>query len=127
MGICGTSGNQNTIFWGRDLINARAQCNGCGSPINLRTSPIGSFRPNGFGLYDTSGNAAEWVEDCWHDNYRNAPRDASAWTAGDCHLRVLRGGSFYSKPSEISSSARFYYDSDVRYFANGFRVVRDLQ
>ena len=88
--------------------------------------PAGSFRPNGFGLYDTSGNAAEWVEDCWNDSYRNAPKDASPWTSGDCRLRVLRGGNFLSKASDVRSSARFRYDVDVRYYANGFRVVREL-
>ena len=103
--------------------NARAAA----SPANRQTSPVGSFRPNGFGLYDTAGNAAEWVEDCWSDNYRNAPKDASAATNGDCHLRVLRGGNFTSKPADVRSAARFRYDSDVRYYANGFRVARDLQ
>jgi formylglycine-generating enzyme required for sulfatase activity len=88
--------------------------------------PAGSFRPNGFGLYDTAGNAAEWVEDCWNDNYRNAPKDAVAWTGGDCRLRVLRGGNFISKASEVRSAARFRYDVDVRYYANGFRVMREL-
>ena len=78
-------------------------------------------------LYDTAGNAAEWVEDCWNDNYRNAPKDASAWTSGDCRLRVLRGGNFTSKANEVRSASRFRYDDDVRYYANGFRVVRELQ
>jgi formylglycine-generating enzyme required for sulfatase activity len=64
-------------------------------------APTDSFRPNGFGLFDTAGNAAEWVEDCWNDNYRSAPKDASAWTSGDCRLRVLRGGNFTSKAVEI--------------------------
>ena len=58
---------------------------------------VGSFRPNAFGLYDTSGNAAEWVEDCWNPSYRGAPNDGSAWMSGDCSLHVLRGGSFADK------------------------------
>ena len=78
------------------------------------------------GLYDTAGNAAEWVEDCWNDSYRGAPKEGGAWTAGQCGLRVLRGGSFGSKPALIRSAARFRYDQDVRYFANGFRAARDL-
>jgi formylglycine-generating enzyme required for sulfatase activity len=121
------AGTKTPFWWGKDVGTGRAQCEGCGSPSGRQTSPGGSFRPNGFGLYDTVGNAAEWVEDCWNDNYRNAPKDGSAWTSGDCHLRVLRGGNFTSKPSDARSAARFRYDSDVRYYANGFRVVRDLQ
>jgi hypothetical protein len=71
-----------SAHWGRDVGAGRAQCEGCGGPANKQTSPAGLFRPNGFGLYDTVGNAAEWVEDCWNDTYRNAPRDAAPWTAG---------------------------------------------
>jgi formylglycine-generating enzyme required for sulfatase activity len=121
------AGTKTPFGWGRDAGAGRAQCDACGSPINKQTSPVGTYRPNGFGLFDTSGNAAEWVEDCWNDNYRNAPRDASAWLSGDCHMRVLRGGAFTSKGADVRSSARFRYDSDVRYYANGFRVARDLQ
>ena len=40
-----------------------------------QTAPIGSFRPNAFGLYDMLGNVWEWVEDCWHDSYAGAPTD----------------------------------------------------
>ena len=121
------AGTRTPFWWGRDAGAARAQCEGCGSPASRQTSSAASFRPNGFGLYDTAGNAAEFVEDCWNDNYRNAPKDGAAWTSGDCHLRVLRGGNFTSKPADVRSSARFRYDSDVRYYANGFRVARDLQ
>jgi formylglycine-generating enzyme required for sulfatase activity len=121
------AGTKTPFWWGRDAGSGRAQCENCGNPTTRQTVAVGSFRPNGFGLYDTAGNAAEWVEDCWNDNYRNAPKDASAWTGGDCRLRVLRGGNFNSKASEIRSAARFRYDVDVRYYANGFRVVRELQ
>jgi formylglycine-generating enzyme required for sulfatase activity len=121
------AGTKSPFPWGKDVGAGRAQCDGCGSPATKQTSPAASFRPNGFGLYDTAGNAAEWVEDCWNDNYRNAPKDAAPWTFGDCHLRVLRGGNFTSKPSDVRSPARFRYDSDVRYYANGFRILRELQ
>jgi len=77
-------------------------------------------------LYDMGGNAAEWVEDCWNPSYRGAPTDGSAWTGGNCSLRVLRGGSFADKAIALRSSARFRYDEDVRYYANGFRVARDV-
>ncbi|WP_371933050.1 formylglycine-generating enzyme family protein [Bradyrhizobium sp. CCGUVB23] len=120
------AGTRTPFWWGKEVGAGHAQCDGCGSPIKQQVVPAGSFRPNGFGLYDTSGNAAEWVEDCWNDSYRNAPKDASPWTSGDCRLRVLRGGNFLSKASDVRSSARFRYDVDVRYYANGFRVVREL-
>ena len=121
------AGTASAYWWGRDAGSGLANCDGCGAPGGgSKTTPAGSFRPNGFGLYDTAGNAAEWVEDCWNDSYRGAPKEGGAWTAGQCGLRVLRGGSFGSKPALIRSAARFRYDQDVRYFANGFRAARDL-
>ena len=54
-------------------------------------------------------------------------KDGSAWTSGQCRQRVIRGGSFANKSNTATSAARFRYDLDVRYFANGFRVVRDVQ
>ena len=89
--------------------------------------PVGSYEPNPFGLYDTAGNAAEWVEDCWNDTYRGAPGDCSVWLSGECLLRVLRGGSFNNTSSYLRSASRFRYDADVRYFTNGFRLVRELR
>jgi formylglycine-generating enzyme required for sulfatase activity len=122
------AGTKTPFWWGRDAGTGRAQCAACATPpVQQETVAVRSFRPNGFGLYDTAGNAAEWVEDCWNDNYRNAPKDASPWTKGDCRLRVLRGGSFTSPTNAIRSASRFRYDIDVRYYANGFRVVRELQ
>jgi formylglycine-generating enzyme required for sulfatase activity len=121
------AGTKTPFWWGREISIGRAQCDTCGSPFNRQILAAGSFRPNGFGLYDTAGNAAEWVEDCWNDNYRNAPKEAVAWSTGDCRLRVLRGGNFASKAADVRSAARFRYDVDVRYYANGFRVARDLQ
>ena len=72
-------------------------------------------------------DAAEWVEDRRNSGSdRGAPTDGSPWTSGDCSLRVLRGGSFLDKAAALRSSARFRYDHDVRYYANGFRVARDI-
>jgi formylglycine-generating enzyme required for sulfatase activity len=120
------AGTTTTFWWGREIGKSNANCDNCGDSLR-RTMRTGSYRPNGFGLYDTSGNVYEWVEDCWNDNYKNAPKDGSAWTQGNCRQRVMRGGSFANKANTVTSAARYRYDLDVRYFANGFRVVRDVQ
>jgi len=121
------AGTLTKFWWGKDVGKSNANCDGCGDVSLHKTMPVGSFRPNGFGLYDTSGNAYEWVEDCWNDSFAKAPKDGTAWTSGQCSQRVLRGGSFANNFSAATSAARFRYDLDVRYYANGFRVVRDLQ
>jgi formylglycine-generating enzyme required for sulfatase activity len=121
-------GGTSTVFWwGRDIGQGQANCRECNTGRALEMMPVGSFKPNPFGVFDTAGNAAEWVEDCWNDAFRGAPQDGSAWTTGQCNLRVLRGGAYDSQAKSVGSSARFRYDYDVRYPANGFRVVRQLQ
>ena len=120
------AGTPSQFWWGREAGKNNANCEDCLASPPRRTQPVGSYRPNGFGLYDTSGNIAEWVQDCWNDNYRGAPTDGSAWIKGQCGQRVLRGGSFASRSNMVRSDSRFRYDHDVRYYANGFRVVREL-
>ena len=119
------AGSTTVYWWGKDVGAGHAKCAECGDKTP-GTVPVGSFRPNAFGLYDTSGNAAEWVEDCWNPTYKGAPADGAAWMSGDCTLHVLRGGSFLDKAAGVASAARFRYDTDVRYYANGFRIARDL-
>ena len=127
MPATGGGGTASAFPWGKDVGVGHAKCLDCGGDSAHGTAPTGSFRPNAFGVYDTAGNAAEWVQDCWNASYRGAPHDGSAWTSGDCTLRVLRGGSFANKANSLRSAARFKYDEDVRYYANGFRVARDLK
>ena len=114
-------------WWGRDIGAKLANCRECKVDNAQQTLPVGSFKANPFGLYDTAGNAAEWVEDCWNDNYRGAPANGKAWDTGQCRLRVLRGGAFDSGARYLRTQSRFRYDADVRFSANGFRVLRELQ
>jgi formylglycine-generating enzyme required for sulfatase activity/uncharacterized caspase-like protein len=88
------------------------------------TAPVGSFQPNAFGLYDMHGNAMQWVEDCWHENYRGAPNDGSAWTTGECDIHVVRGGAWDSIANGLR--AAFRYGLSDRKSTIGFRVARTL-
>lgn len=121
------AGSTTAYWWGAEVGSGQANCRDCNAGQPLQTTRVGSYKPNPFGLYDTAGNLAEWVEDCWNDDYKGAPADGSAWTAGQCRLRVLRGGSFDSQARYLRTSSRFRYDTNVRFFANGFRVLRELQ
>jgi formylglycine-generating enzyme required for sulfatase activity len=119
-------GSNNAYWWGRDVGAKNANCRECKADILPQTLPVGSFKANPFGLFDTAGNVAEWVEDCWNDSYRGAPVNGSAWETGQCRMRVLRGGAYDSQAKNLRSQSRFRYDADVRYSGNGFRVVREL-
>lgn len=91
-----------------------------------RTHPVGQKTPNPWGLFDMLGNVAEWTEDCWHADFRGAPRDGSAWIDGDSNLRVQRGGSFAGSAHMLQSAARTGGGATVRYSAFGFRLAQTI-
>lgn len=89
-------------------------------------APVGSFRPNAWGLHDMGGNTSEWVADCWHASYRRAPADGAAWFNPGCRSRVVRGGSWASAPVQARAAWRSSSDSDMTNARVGFRVVRGI-
>ncbi|MDE5099349.1 MAG: SUMF1/EgtB/PvdO family nonheme iron enzyme [Trichodesmium sp. St16_bin4-tuft] len=91
-----------------------------------KTTDVGIFPPNSFGLYDMHGNVWEWCADEWHDNYDGAPTDGSVWLNGNKNVSPLRGGSWYDIPNYCRSAVR--NDSvgrDVHGSSDGFRLVCD--
>jgi len=100
------AGTRTAYWWGPKVGVNHANCAACGSAWDgKRTAPMGSFPPNPFGLYDTTGNVYVWVADCWNDIYDNAPADGSANTKGDCTQRGLRGGGFGSGVPHVMAGA----------------------
>jgi formylglycine-generating enzyme required for sulfatase activity len=121
------AGTTTAYSWGDEIGKGNANCNGCGSAWdNRESSPVGSFKPNTFGLYDMAGNVWQWGQDCYHGDYNGAPTDGSAWTTGDCSVRVLRGGSWYVNPRNLRSADRGRNATDFRSTNLGFRVGRTL-
>ena len=108
------AGTTTEYWWGNEADHAHANygkdecCEGmaAGADRWVNTSPVGNFKANAFGLFDTAGNVFEWVEDCWNEHYNGAPADGSAWMSGDCDRHVVRGGSWYSFPGDIRSAYR---------------------
>jgi formylglycine-generating enzyme required for sulfatase activity len=91
---------------------------------HAQTAPAGSFSPNTFGVFDTLGNAWEWVEDCWNKNYVGAPDNGTARQAGACEERVFRGGAWNSKPTTVRTGYRDREERGERHDNLGFRIVR---
>jgi formylglycine-generating enzyme required for sulfatase activity len=89
-------------------------------------APVASFDTNPFGLHDIAGNVSEWVRDCWHDSYFQAPADGSARLSPDCKLRIVRGGHWASSPDLTRSAHRLSAQPDLRNAQTGFRIARDL-
>jgi formylglycine-generating enzyme required for sulfatase activity len=120
-------GKQTAYPWGDAIGKNNAVCYDCGSEWdNRQTAPVGTFAPNAFGLYDTGGNVWEWVEDCYHENYNGAPLDGSAWSAGACARRVIRGGAWNAPSHNVRSDFRYFGTPSDRFDNRGFRIGRTL-
>jgi formylglycine-generating enzyme required for sulfatase activity len=119
------AGTTTKFYWGDDLGAQHMNCKACGTEWSgKQTAPVGSFPPNGFGLYDMNGNVWEWVEDCWHETFDGAPADGSARLSGDCSLRVVRGGGWYDDEPQSATRYRGVVGGGIIYC--GFRVARTL-
>lgn len=141
------AGTQTARWWGDEIGPPNTYCNGCGDPpvppptiVNGRliyppccgsyrrqTTPVGSYPANPFGLFDMMGNAWDWTEDCWHDNYKDAPSDGGPWTGQNCAKRVTRGGDWNGGNAwSVRSATRTGFDPSTAANFIGFRVVKVL-
>ena len=125
------AGTTTPFWWGTSITTRQASYDGRstygGGPkgeLLSQTVLVDAFEPNPWGFYQMHGNVWEWVEDCWNESYTGAPSEGSAWTAGDCSRRALRGGSWVSLPWDIRSDARNRIPTGSRYYFVGFRVGR---
>ena len=135
------AGTTTAYWWGDDPNAACAYANAADLDYKARfpdhtastchdgyvfTAPVGSFRPNPFGLYDMVGEGWSWLADCWSETYATAPVDGGADLGGDCAQRILRQGSWSARPTMQRSAGRIRYPIDIRVDDHGFRVARSL-
>lgn len=90
----------------------------------VAAAPVGSFAPNGFGLFDMVGNVREWTADCFTTSYKGRPATEAAWRwDGGCEQRPVRGGSWASRPIDSRSASRIGEAASARQSDLGFRLV----
>lgn len=114
-------------YTGQCLTSRKANFNGglaaknCPrSSFRKRTMPVGSFHPNGWGMYDMAGNVWEWV----YDSHKpSLPQGRDPVRIGSS-TRVVRGGGWYSSAKELEATARDSYAASKRGIILGFRPVR---
>ena len=117
-------GASTTYWWGDVASHNMANYTGKGGRDRWDdVSPVGSFPPNAFGLFDTAGNVWEWCQDRYGaDYYRNSPdRNPSGPSTGDS--RVLRGGSWDSPADFIRPARRAWDTPDYSSPLLGFRCA----
>ena len=128
-------GTTTPFFFGDIITNDFANYDGRASykikatgKYEKKTSPVGSFCPNPFGLYDLHGNIWEWCEDHYSPTYTHKPKDGSAFYSTMMNQpRVVRGGSWSLPPSYCRSAKRTSYSADSNYNFLGFRVLCVLE
>jgi formylglycine-generating enzyme required for sulfatase activity len=118
------AGSTTARPWGADAdperANTAAPDGGTPSAAKQRwpyTSPVGSFPPNRFGVFDTLGNVWQWVADC-------ATLNETPPTREPCRARVVRGGGWFHPPEAARSASRAADATDFRVSDIGFRVAR---
>ena len=150
------AGSTTTYPWGTTASHDHANYghDECCSPLAKdhdkweATSPVGSFPPNKFGLYDMNGNVLQWVQDCFSASYANVPSNGAPYErsvklnlTGDladmsghdsCAFRMVRGGDWGDPPTMIRSAFRNYAPAPGTTLATyrsgglGFRIARPL-
>ncbi len=115
-------GTTSSFWWGNNDDDAvdRANCFGCKSLLTSlfsnQTQAVGSYPPNDFGLYDTAGNVAEWVDDCSETHEEKA--------TFLCEHRLIRGGSYSDRIANISVFSETSARPKETKNTVGFRIVR---
>ncbi len=119
------AGSSTEYFFGDDvsLLGKYAWFEDCSED---KTHSVGQLRANQWGLFDMHGNVWEWCHDKWHDDYKVAPTDGSAWEGGDSEFRIFRGGSWVDDAGDCRAAYRHYSKPTVRCDDLGFRVVVQL-
>jgi len=111
-----------------DLSSRLGWGGGCrGDTVAYGPLPVGSLKPNSWGIFDMHGNAWEWAEDCWTPIASEIPTDGSAFSRpGSCEVGVIRGGSWAAGYPKVRSATRWPAKATSHNHNVGFRVALSL-
>lgn len=89
-------------------------------------APVGSYEPNGFGLYDMAGNVLEWVRDYYYEDYYRFSPEVDPEGPGHGENRVMKGGEWTFGPVNLRCAFRGWARPDLATYNGGFRVSIDM-
>ena len=124
------AGSTTAYFWGNALNGDKANCNGTepfGTEVKgkylEKMTPVKSYSPNSWGLYDMHGNVREWCQD-WYDSYPSGGYLRNPTGPSSGIKRVIRGGYFHDEAEACTSYYRYGADEpDEQFYGNGFRCI----
>ena len=110
--------------WGDEITHDNANYEGIGGRDQwIQSSPVGSFEANGYGLYDMTGNAMEWCQDRYGENYYSSSPAKNPSGPGTGSYRVLRGGIRDSHTLNLRVAVRYDLLPNSKCYLSGFRCV----
>ncbi len=128
-------GGRDTLFpWGDEMQDQKG--NFCDQKCSMAwknmafddgytfTAPVGSYPPNGYGLYDMAGNVFEWVQDWYQADYYKTVPSSNPKGPREGTTKSFRGGSWFSDPSDLRTSSRHFAEASMRLNNGGFRCVK---
>lgn len=119
------SGGKKELYAGGDKLADLAWYDANSGPT---THAVGTKQPNGLGIYDMSGNVAEWVQDWYGSEYYGlSPRSNPVGQQGGCFGRVYRGGGWNTGPGLARTAKRDRYEPRNYFAAIGFRLAYSVK
>ena len=127
---CCRAGTSTPFHFGNELNGTQANCDGNNrrpygttqkGPFLGKTSPVGSYPANAWGLYDMHGNVWEWCQDRYDSYPKQSVTDPRGPEVGS--ICVSRGGSWYNEAAGCRSANRYWYDPSIRNSGVGFRLA----
>lgn len=88
--------------------------------------PVGTYEPNGFGLYDMAGNVLQWVRDHYGEDYYRFTPEIDPEGPGHGESRVMKGGSWAFGPVNLRCAFRGWARPELAMYNVGFRVAIEL-